>query len=169
MPDLKTELKKLEALKFDDDGDTTVITLQPAVAVPDKQQGSISKRLFDLILNNPGCNRSSLLAKALSAGIGMSSSSSLIHQFTRRGLVRTVDSQTGPTYFCVGTQYKPGYIKQAKKAAKVATPKAAKPEPQPTAIAPIPLAVFSAKDMVESMPVGKARAVYDELKKLFGG
>lgn len=169
MPDLKSELKKLEALKFDDDGETSITTLPAAVALPDDQQGSISKRLFDLILNNPGCNRSSLLTKALSAGIGMSSSSSLIHQFLKRGIVRSVDSDAGLTYFAVGQKYKPGYIKQAKKAAKVATPKAAKPEPQPTAIAPVPLAVFSAKDMVESMPVGKARAVYDELKKLFGG
>lgn len=169
MPDLKTELKKLEALKFDDDGDTTVITLQPAVAVPDKQQGSISKRFFDLILNNPGCNRKRILALADTSGIYRASSSSLLAQFVKRKLIRREDSVSGPVYFNIAQKYKPGYVKQAKKAAKVATPKAAKPEPQPKAIAPVPLAVFSAKDMVESMPVGKARAVYDELKKLFGG
>ena len=169
MPDLKSELKKLEALKFDDDGDTTVITLQPAVAVPDNQQGSVSSRVFNIIRDNPGCTRKRLIALADNAYVSKSSSSSLLNQFLKRGIVRSVDSDAGMTYFAVGQKYKPGYIKQAKKAAKVATPKAAKPEPQPTAIAPVPLAVFSAKDMVESMPVGKARAVYDELKKLFGG
>jgi hypothetical protein len=169
MPDLKSELKKLEALKFDDDGDTTVITLQPAVALPDNQQGGVSVRMFNIIRDNPGCNRNKLITLADTVSVSRASSSSLLNQFVKRGLVRTVDSQTGLTYFAVGQKYKPGYIKQAKKAAKVATPKAAKPEPQPTAIAPVSLAVFSAKDMVESMPVGKARAVYDELKKLFGG
>ena len=33
---------------------------------------------------------------------------------------------------------------------------------------PVSLASFSAQDMIESMPVGKARALYLELKKLFG-
>ena len=169
MPDLKSELKKLEALKFDDDGDTTVITLQPAVAVPDNQQGSVSSRVFNIIRDNPGCNRNRLVALSDTAGVSKNSSSSLLNQFVKRGLVRTVESASGLTYFAVGQIYVRGYIKRNKKAAKVATPKASKPEPQPTAIAPVPLAVFSAKDMVESMPVGKARAVYDELKKLFGG
>ena len=160
MPDLKSELKKLETLKFDDDGDTTVITLQPAVALPDDQQGGVSRRLFNIIRDNPGCDRSRLLDKALSAGIGMSSSSSLIHQFTKRGLVRSVDSQTGLTYFCVGAQYTPGYIKQAKKADKVAAPKAAKPAPQQDS---------SVQDLLNTMSIVKARALYDELKKIFGG
>jgi hypothetical protein len=33
---------------------------------------------------------------------------------------------------------------------------------------PLSLAAFSAQDMIESMPIGKARALYLELKKLFG-
>ena len=161
MPDLKSELKKLEALKFDDDGDATNVITLPATAVaPDDQQGGVSKRLFNIIRDNPGCDRSRLMAKALSAGVGMSSSSSLLHQFTKRGLVRAVDSQTGLTYFCVGAQYTPGYIKQAEKAAKVATPKAAKPAPQQDS---------SVQDLLNTMSIVKARALYDELKKIFGG
>lgn len=164
MPDLKTELKKLEALKFDDEGTTT-----QEVTMQEPQTLGVSETVFNIIRDNPGCTRKRLIALADNAYVSKSSSSSLLNQFLKRGIVRSVDSDAGMTYFAVGQKYKPGYIKQAKKAAKVATPKAAKPEPQPTAIAPVSLAVFSAKDMVESMPVGKARAVYDELKKLFGG
>ena len=170
MPDLKSELKKLEALKFDDDGDTTVITLQPAVALPDDQQGGVSRRLFNIVLNNPGCTRSKLMKLAAEAKIGDSSSSSLLVQFTRRGLLRAVDSPSGLTYFCVGTQYTPGYVKQAKKAAKVASPKAAK-VPATTSV-PLPAnARFTATipELLDTMSVVQAREMYDALKKIFGG
>ena len=169
MPDLKSELKKLEALKFDDDGDTTVITLQPKALPNDKQDG-VSKRFFNIIRDNPGCDRSRLLAKALSAGIGMSSSSSLLTQFTRRGLLRTVGDPSGFTYYCVGTQYTPGYIKQAKKPGKVAAPKAAKPTK--TENVPLPANVrFTATipELLDTMSVVQAREMYDALKKIFGG
>lgn len=162
MPDLKTELRKLEALKFDDDGDTTVITLQPAVALPDDQQGSVSKRFFNMVLDNPGCNRKRLVKLAESANIGASSSSSLLHQFTKRGLFRAVESPSGLTYFCVGTQYAPGYIKHAgkiKKTPKVTPPKAATAVPQDSSV----------QELLNIMSITKARALYDELKKIFGG
>lgn len=166
MPDLKTELRKLEALKFDDDGDTTVITLQPAVALPDDQQGGVSKRFFNMVLDNPGCNRKRLVKLAESANIGSSSSSSLLHQFTKRGLLRTVDSLSGLTYFCVGTQYTPGYIKHAgkiKKVLKVTPPKVTPPK----AATAVPQDV-SVHDLLNTMSITKARALYDELKKIFG-
>lgn len=171
MPDLKTELKKLETLKFDDSGDTNVVTLS---VLPNDQQISISERCFNVIRDNPGCNRKRILSLSVDAGISKTSAPSLISQFVSRGIVRIVDSSSGQTYFAVDQKYKPGYLKQnkkvkrVKKIAKVATQKAAKPEPQPTMVAPVSLAVFSAQAMVESMPVGKARALYDELKKLFG-
>lgn len=170
MPDLKSELQKLEALKFDDDGDTTVITLQPAVALPDDQQGGVSKRFFNIILNNPGCNRKRLIKLAESANIGQSSSSSLLTQFTRRGLLRAVESPSGFTYFCVDKQYAPGYLKKAGKSSKVATPKAAK-LPETTSVQ-LPANVrFTATtpELLDTMSVVQAREMYDALKKIFGG
>lgn len=160
MPDLKSELKKLEALKFDDDGDTNVITLPAAVALPDDQQGGVSSRFFNVVRDNPGCNRKRILALAETAGVSKASSSSLLAQFVKRGLIRTTDSQTGLNYFAVGQKYQPGYVKQAKKAAKVATPKAAKPAPKQDA---------SVTELLNNMSIVKARALYDELKKIFGG
>lgn len=156
MPDLKSELKKLEALKFGDDGDTNVVTLPSAAA--DEQLG-ISETFFNLIRDNPGCNRNRLITLADNAGVGRSSSPSLLTQFVKRGLIRTVDSAGGLTYFTVSQKYVRGYIKQAKrskKADKVAAPKAV---PQDTSV----------QDLLNNMSIVKARALYDELKKIFGG
>lgn len=166
MPDLKSELKKLEALKFDDDGATTVDTLPAAVALPDDQQGGVSKRLFDIILKNPGCNRKRIIALAESVNIGQSSSSSLLVQFLKRGLLRAVDSPSGLTYFCVGTQYTPGYIKQAP---RVTPPKDVK-MPKITNIPLPPNVRFNATipELLNTMSVVQARELYDSLKKIFG-
>jgi hypothetical protein len=168
MPDLKSELKKLETLKFDDEGESNVITLPAATALPDDQQGGVSSRFFNVIRDNPGCNRKRILSLAETANVSKASSSSLLAQFVKRGLVRTVDSASGTTYFSIGQKYKPGYIKQAKKGATKTKAVTAAPAPVQAVIpAPVTLASFSAQDMLDSMPVGKARALYVELKKLF--
>jgi hypothetical protein len=171
MPDLKTELKKLETLKFDDSGDTNVVTLSAAVALPDDQQISVSERCFNVIRDNPGCNRKRVLSLAGAAGISKTSAPSLISQFVSRGIVRIVDSSSGQTYFVVDQKYKPGYVKQNKKAKrvkKIAKVVEAAPKPtQPMASVPVSLDAFSAQDMIYNMSVGRAHALYIELKKLF--
>jgi len=148
MPDLKSELKKLEALRFDDEGTTT-----QEVAMQEPQSLGVSETVFNVIRDNPGCNRNRLIALADTAGVSKSSSSSLLNQFLKRGLVRTVDSAGGMTYFAIGHKYVRGYIKQNKKAAKVAIPKQDS----------------SVQDLLNTMSIVKARALYDELKKIFGG
>ena len=155
MPDLKSELKKLEALRFDDEGTTT-----QEVTMQEPQTLGVSETVFNVIRDNPGCNRNRLVALSDTAGVSKNSSSSLINQFVKRGLVRTVDSASGLTYFAIGQIYVRGYIKQNKKADKVATPKAVKPAPQQDS---------SVQDLLNTMSIVKARALYDELKKIFGG
>jgi hypothetical protein len=157
MPDLKSELKKLEALRFDDEGTTT-----QEVTMQEPQTIGVSETVFNVIRDNPGCNRNRLVALSDTAGVSKNSSSSLINQFVKRGLVRTVESASGLTYFAVGQIYVRGYIKSNKKAAKVATPKAAKPAPQQQQDS-------SVQDLLNTMSIVKARALYDELKKIFGG
>jgi len=170
MPDLKSELKKLESLKFDDEGDTNVITLPAATALPDDQQGGVSSRFFNVVRDNPGCNRTRLLALADGANVAKASSSSLLAQFVKRGLIRAVDSQAGLTYFAIGQSYKPGYVKQPKKAAKATkTPKTVKPSLRAVAPEPVSLYTLSAQELLDTMSIVKARALYDELKKIFGG
>jgi hypothetical protein len=155
MPDLKSELKKLEALSFNDDGET-----QQETNMAEPKQAGISVRFFNIIRDNPGSARRELLAKARAIGVAQGSSSTLLTQFCKRGLVRTVESNNGyNTFFSVGDYYKPGYVKKA------ASPKAVKAKPvREPAVQDV-----GVQDLLNTMPITKARALYDELKKIFGG
>lgn len=155
MPDLKSELKKLEALKFDDDGDTSQeIAIQEPAA-----HESISETMFRVIRDNPGCSRARLTALAKTAGVSNASSSSLMSQFVKRGLVRTTEAEGVLTFFAASQTYKPGYVRRPKKAAKVATPKV------PVAA---PKQEVNVSELLSNMSILKARALYDELKQIFG-
>lgn len=158
MPDLKSELKKLEALRFDDEG-----TTQQEVTMhePEAPTG-VSATFFNVIRDNPGCNRARLVALAETAGVMRASSSSLLSQFATRGLIRTVDSPAGPTYFTVAQGYVKGYVRRAKKTAKVA---ARKPAP----VLAAPKQETNVSELLNNMSIMKARALYDELKQIFGG
>lgn len=161
MPDLKSELKKLEALRFDDEGETqkevTVQETEPPIGV--------SHTFFNVLVKNPGCTRARLLSIAEVAGVGQSSSSSLLTQFKTRGLLRSVDSPQGLTFFAVGDTYKPGYVKPKKKLAKARPVKVAAPTP----VAAVPKQETNVSEMLNNMSILKARALYDELKQIFGG
>lgn len=157
MPDLKSELKKLEALKFDDEGTTT-----QEVTMQEPQTLGISEKFFNVARDNPGCNRKRLITLADNAGVSRSSSSSMLSQFVKRGLIRTVDSAAGVTYFAVGQIYVRGYVKQSKKPKKVDAPVV-------VAIAPTAPPDTTVQDLLNTMSIVKARALYDELKKIFGG
>lgn len=154
MPDLKSELQKLEALKFDDEG-----TTQQEITMHEPTTTGVSATFFNIIKDNPGCTRSRLVAMGQKANVAKASSSSLLGQFVKRGLIRCEDSRDGLIYFCVGSQYKPGYVKQAKKADKVASPKVVSlPQRQDVSV----------QELLNTMPIAKARALYDELRKIFG-
>ena len=157
MPDLKSELKKLEALSFNDDGET-----QQEANMAEPKQAGISVRFFNIIRDNPGSGRRELLKKAEASGVAQGSSSTLLTQFCKRGIVRTVKNNDGyNTFFSVGDHYKPGYVKKA------APPKAAKA----VKAKPVqePVRDVDVQGMLNNMSITKARALYDELKKIFGG
>ena len=160
MPDLKSELQKLADLKFDDGGDTmTVITLPPAVARPDSL--GVSETFFNIIRDNPGSTRAALVALALKAGIKESSSSSLVVQFTRRGLIRAQKNASVSAYFAIGNSYTKGYVRSEKPVAKV-TPKPA-PVPDNAKL------TTSVPQFLDTLSIVQARELYDALKKIFGG
>lgn len=155
MPDLKSELKKLEALKFDDEG-----TAQPEVITQEAPaHESISETLFRVINDNPGCNRARIITLAENAGVARSSSSSLLSQFVTRGLVRTTEAEGVLVFFTASQTYKPGYVRRPKKAAKVATPKVPMAAPKQE---------VNVSELLSNMSILKARALYDELKQIFG-
>jgi hypothetical protein len=159
MPDLLSELQKLADLKFDDDGDTTtVITLPTATALPDTL--GVSETFFNIIRDNPGNTRAQLLVLARKAGIKDASSSSLVVQFVKRGIIRAQDNGGVSSYFTAGNRYTKGYVRQAKPVAKV-TPK---PAPAPDN-AKLPTSV---PQLLDTLSIVQARELYDALKKIFG-
>jgi hypothetical protein len=159
MPDLRSELQKLADLKFDDDGDTmTVITLAPAVARPDTL--GVSETFFNIIKDNPGNTRAQLLALARKAGIKDASSSSLVVQFTKRGIIKAQNNGGVSQYFTVGNSYTKGYVRSQKTVAKV-TPKPA-PVPDNAKL------TTSVPQLLDTLSIVQARELYDALKKIFG-
>lgn len=163
MPDLKSQLAdvkhKLSTMAFDDEGEA----VQDTTAAPSAPT-SISATTFNIIRDNPGCNRKRLMAITKAAGVGETSSSSFLAQFLRRGLIRAEDSPGGLIYFATISEYKPGYIKQAKKPTKAKKVQA----PAVVAAAPAAPVDITVHDLLNTMSIVKARALYDELKKIFG-
>jgi hypothetical protein len=160
MPDLRSELQKLADLKFDDDGDTmTVITLAPAVARPDTL--GVSETFFNIIKDNPGNTRAQLLALARKAGIKDASSSSLVVQFTKRGIIKAQTNGGVSQYFTVGNSYTKGYVRSQKTVAKVT------PKPVPVPDNPVRV-IGTVPELLNALSIVQARELYDALKKIFG-
>lgn len=163
MPDLKSELLKLNNLKFDDDDEPT----QQEITVVDSARVSVSATMFNVIRDNPGSSRNRLLSLAADMGVGRESSSSLLSQFIKRGLVRVVGTHGVQTYFTVPTEYVRGSPKNgAVKKLKVDHEPQNEPAVSLASVAPVDMSVQA---VLGTMSIVKARALYDELKKIFGG
>lgn len=161
MPDLQTELKKLAAIKFDDDGDA--VQEQPAT-----QPANVSRTLWLFVKDNPGATAHDA---SLGTGIEGSSSSSLLSQMFHKGVLRRTKPATGGSfqYTVIDPDYVPLTPREALMravAAKEAKPRAKKAKAAP---AVIPAADESIDALLNNMSIVKARALYDALKKIFGG
>jgi predicted transcriptional regulator len=171
MPDLKSQLAqvkhKLATMAFDDSGEATDTTETPT---PLSNQ---SRTLWLAIKDHPG---STAAEAAQRSGIDRSSASTLTSQMFIKGiLTRTkADEDSTYRYTVADPDYKPMSKQQAieravaakqaiknKRAKKVKAAVAA-----PTPAAPPDLTVH---DLLNTMSITKARALYDELKKIFGG
>ena len=158
MPDLKSELQKLADLKFDDGGDTMTETPAPSLGV--------SETFFNIIRDNPGLSRAELLVLARKAGIKDASSSSLVVQFVKRGIIRPQSVGNVSSYFTVGNHYVKGYVARDK--AKKAKP-VAKVTPTPTPAPDNPVRVIgTVPELLNALSIVQARELYDALKKIFG-
>jgi len=158
MPDLRSELQKLADLKFDDDGDATVVTTHEATP----SSLGVSETFFNIIRDNPGLTRSELVKIANSAGIKESSSSSLVVQFLKRGIIRTQKTGKLSAYFAVGKSYTSGYVRRTKPPVTV-KPVAPKQVPE------TPVRVTgTVPELLNALSIVQARELYDALRKIFG-
>lgn len=173
MPDLKSELTKLSALKFDDEAaDAAPVTV---VAEGDDEyhpERSVSHRFYDVIVKHPGSSRAELIELALTMGIKRGSSTSLLSQFRERKLVRSTFSpeRNADLYTALRKTYKPGTPATARRKAAERSEAARNdearqaPAPKLNGHGPTP----RAQELLDTLPVAVARELYDGLKKLFG-
>jgi hypothetical protein len=141
----------------------TAITLAPAVARQDNL--GVSESLFNIIKDNPGLTRSELVTLARKANIKDASSSSLIVQFTKRGIIKAEKNGSVSTYKTVGNHYVKGYIPKAK--AKKAKPVAVV-TPKTTPLPDNVRFTATVPQLLDTLSIVQARELYDALKKIFG-
>lgn len=170
MPDLHSELKKLENMRFDD--------------VPDDEPiapGSINERVFAYIKATPGCT-----CRQIGDAVGLDASdvSTRMGKMYERKLVTRTRIGMSYYYKAAASEY-PKYDKmealakaQAVRREKALARRKAKERkavvsaPKTRSITPTPRAVQAPTDvrvLLDTLPIATARALYDELRKIFGG
>jgi butyrate kinase len=162
VPDLQTELKKLETLAFDDEGSTTEINMTLPHAF--KTSNNVSRETFNYIKDNPGLRRVQIAHAMEDRGFKKSSAMALSSQFVRAGMARVVDGGV----FVAQSEYTP--IKSLPKKAKGVSKVTAKKIQKAIMEAPVQPIVSHdtlVKAMLSRMSIIQAREMYDELKKIF--
>jgi hypothetical protein len=164
VPDLQSELKKLETLAFDDEGKTTTTEATMPRVNDHKITNNVTRETFNYIKDNPGLRRVQIATAMENRGFKKSSTLALTSQFVRSGMARIVDSGV----FIAQSEYAPPKGKKIKKAkvTKVTAKKVethiiesvAQPEVQHDTLV---------KAMLSRMSILQAREMYDELKKVF--
>jgi predicted ArsR family transcriptional regulator len=167
MPDLKSELKKLEAIKFDDDGETN-----------DNSAPSISMReqIWNYIKANPMSSAAGIAAALNIEKVGHANSH--LHALHKKAIVARGAIGNSYHYQIVGDTYPRFDLhahghqlgKKSKGRPKKSLNKV-RAKPQQTIVqakAVVVLEEFDVETMLNTMPIAKARALYDALKKIFG-
>jgi hypothetical protein len=169
MPDLKSELSKV--LNEWNPSETTTMT-QPVSPVHFAVTNNVTRITFEYVRDNPGKTRIEV-AKALEKqGFKPGSVSSLLGQMLKQNMMR----ESAHLLYAMTNEYTPIKGSKAMKAL------AAKPQEQQRKIVTItrkaaPVAeptpqinsAWDAEVMLNNLSIKQARALYDELRKIFGG
>jgi hypothetical protein len=171
MPDLKSELSKV--LNEWNPAETTTMT-QGASKPYFTVTTNVTRITFDYVRDNPGKTRKEVAVALEAQGFKTSSVTSLIGQMVKQGLFR----ESNELLYVTTGEYTP--LKSSKKMKAVAekpqepqrkvvtlTHRAA-PEAEPTP-APQINAAWDAETLLNNLSIKQARALYDELRKIFGG
>lgn len=195
MPDIKTALQnalskaasapapQIPAAWDDEGADAAIetITTKAKEATMPKQYfqttNNVTRATFDYVKNNPGNTRTQIVAALAAQGFKRGSTGSLLGQMVKQGLLREANG----TMFAAKDTYTPLKTSRNKEQVKpvvkpavkpVAKKVQAKPRPQfiPPAEAPVQInAAWDAETLLNNLSIKQARALYDELRKIFGG
>jgi hypothetical protein len=160
MPDLKTELSKV--LDEWNKPETTTMTMPHQ-----KITNNATRATFNKVAENPGSTRSEVVAMLLTDGYKMSSTTSLLTQMLARGNIRSLNGKL----FTNQNEYKP---MERITPIKHRVPKDVPPDVPETNFGNIDPAVqinaaWDADTLLNNLSIKQARALYDELRKIFGG
>jgi len=174
MPDLKSALQKaIESWEPAPTSQPKENTMNTPVKPYFSVTNNVMRSTFDYVKQNPSTTSKAAIADLTSRGFKESSVSSILTQLVRSGQVR----KTGKSYFAVVDAYMPikAGIKTQKKAPK-APIRTEKPTQagiaalQPSVVEkPMMPRTASTEEILSSLNILQARALYDELKKVFGG
>ena len=158
MPDLKSELSKV--LNEWNPTEPTTMTKQPYQTTTN----NITRATFDCVANTPGITRRDLIAKLSEQGYKSGSSSSMVTQMVQNGNFR----YQGEGLFTTQPEYSPRRRQTPVKPRARKAPPVAVPEIKPEAAPQINTA-YDAETLLNNLSIKQARALYDELRKIFGG
>lgn len=188
MPDIKTAFEKALTKTqvhlaqpfpqdWDDEGATASIETittnneAPLVKAHFSVTNNVTRETFDHIKNNPGQTRTQAVQALEKRGFQPKSTTSLLSQMVRQDLIREVRG----LLYAQEAEYRP--LKSAKTIrsntpVKAALPKKATAKAVPHEALTPAVQVNSAWDadvLLNQLSIKQARALYDELRKIFGG
>jgi hypothetical protein len=173
MPDIKTALSTALS-EWEQDDKQQEKQMQKAPYVPHfKVTNNVTRATFDHVKNNPHQSCKTICVALEKQGYKASSVGSLLTQFVKNGLcVRDANNN----YTAIAHEYTPIKIRKQLKAKQVIQKaKATRGEgiaalgAQPTQrVSPI-VTAWDADTIINNIGLKQARALYDELKKIFGG
>jgi hypothetical protein len=189
MPDLQTELSKVIHA-----WETPTVQTQPTTPAARshyfKPTNNVTRRTFDFVRDNPGLPRARINNEMVRLGFNYKSVSALLGEMIRQGLIRN----NNDALFVTQAEYTPLKQRVVRKTKPAPAPvvQAVAPKPKrkyvrrnavakaaayeahenynPTALDDrvVPHKEFSAEDWVNSLTLKQAKAVYEELHKVFG-
>jgi hypothetical protein len=123
---------------------------------------NVTRITFDYVKQHPGLTGGEVSRALEAQGYKQGSTSSVMTQMRYQGQLRRDDDRK---LYTVVAEYTPLKRHMTAKTAKAKTPKPAKVKP----VAPVIQPVADVGVMLSTMSITQARALYDELKKIFGG
>jgi hypothetical protein len=163
MPDLKSELNKVL-------NEWNTPEAQPATKAYFSVTNNVTRITFDYVRDNPGKTRKEIAIALEKQGFKTGSVTSLLGQMVKQGLFR----ESANLLYVTTGEYTP--LKSSKKMKALeekpqapqgkVVPIVRQPKAEP---APQINAAWDAETLLNNLSIKQARALYDELRKIFGG
>ena len=169
MPDIKTAMSKVLD-EWDKDNQQQEKQVQATTHKPYFSiTNNVTRATFEYVLQHPASSHKDIVGALEKLGYKSGSTGSLLTQFVKNGLCRR---DANNNYIAVVNEYQPiKAYKQLKKAKQVIHKAKTTRGEGIAALSPQPkvATVWDADTIINNIGLKQARALYDELKKIFGG